>query len=106
MKSRRVILCTMAGMLLGRATLAFAAGGAAPWDDQMTVIWQSITGGPFAALVLGTGIIGIGMALMASEHGSLWRGLPVAAIGGVLIAGSQTLIPQFFTFGGALAIPM
>jgi type IV secretory pathway VirB2 component (pilin) len=72
----------------------------------MTTIWQSITGGPFAALVLGTGIIGIGMALMASEHGSLWRGLPVAAIGGALIAGSQNLIPSFFAFGGGLAIPM
>ena len=92
-------------MLLVAANASAGAGGA-PWDAQMSVIWQSITGGPFAALVLGTGIIGIGMALMASEHGSLWRGLPVAAIGGALIAGSQTLIPAFFAFGGGLAIPM
>ena len=92
--------------MLLMATHACAGAGGAPWDQQMSVIWQSITGGPFAALVLGTGIIGIGMALMASEHGSLWRGLPVAAIGGALIAGSQTLIPSFFAFGGGLAIPM
>jgi type IV secretory pathway VirB2 component (pilin) len=105
MTSRIVGVIALLTAILGRASLALAAGGA-PWDTQMNTIWLSITGGPFAALVLGTGIIGIGMALMASEHGSLWRGLPVAAIGGALIAGSQTLIPQFFAFGGGLAIPL
>jgi hypothetical protein len=73
---------------------------------QMTTVWQSITGGPFAALVLGAGIIGIGMALMASEHGSLWRGMPAFVLGGALVAGSQTIIPAFFAFGGGLAIPL
>jgi type IV secretory pathway VirB2 component (pilin) len=44
--------------ILLMATHASAGAGGAPWDTQMSVIWQSITGGPFAALVLGTGIIG------------------------------------------------
>jgi hypothetical protein len=56
--------------------------------------------------VLGAGIIGLGMALMASEHGSLWRGMPAFVLGGALVAGSQTVIPSFFNFGGGLAIPM
>jgi type IV secretory pathway VirB2 component (pilin) len=106
MTSRVVGVIALLTAILGRASLALAGAGGAPWDTQMNTIWLSITGGPFAALVLGTGIIGIGMALMASEHGSLWRGLPVAAIGGALIAGSQTLIPAFFAFGGGLAIPL
>jgi type IV secretory pathway VirB2 component (pilin) len=88
-----------------KASHALAAGGA-PWDTQMQTVWQSITGGPFAALVLGAGIIGLGMALMASEHGSLWRGMPAFVLGGALVAGSQTVIPSFFNFGGGLAIPM
>ena len=79
--------------------------GSAPWDGQMTIVWQSITGGPFAALVLGAGIIGLGMALMASEHGSLWRGMPAFVLGGALVAGSQTILPSFFAFGGGLVIP-
>jgi type IV secretory pathway VirB2 component (pilin) len=103
---RLSVLARLTVPMLLMAAHASAGASGAPWDTQMTTIWQSITGGPFAALVLGTGIIGIGMALMASEHGSLWRGLPVAAIGGALIAGSQTLIPSFFAFGGGLAIPM
>jgi type IV secretory pathway VirB2 component (pilin) len=106
MKSRLAVGITVAGGVLSRATIALAGAGGAPWDTQLSIIWQSITGGPFAALVLGAGIIGIGMALMASEHGSLWRGLPVAGLGGALIAGSQTIIPSFFAFGGGLAIPM
>jgi type IV secretory pathway VirB2 component (pilin) len=105
MKRLKSIARLMAPMLLV-AVKASAGAGGAPWDAPMTIIWQSITGGPFAALVLGAGIIGIGMALMASEHGSLWRGLPVAALGGALIAGSQTVIPAFFQFAGGLAIPM
>jgi type IV secretory pathway VirB2 component (pilin) len=99
-------IARLAAPLLLVAANAYAGSGGAPWDTQMDIIWRSITGGPFAALVLGTGIIGIGMALMASEHGSLWRGLPVAAVGGVLIAGSQTIVPTFFAFGAGLAIPL
>jgi type IV secretory pathway VirB2 component (pilin) len=82
------------------------AAGGAPWDTQLTTAWQSITGGPFAALCLGAGIIGIGIALMASEHGSLWRGMPAFVLGGALVAGSQSVIPNWFSFGGGLVIPM
>jgi type IV secretory pathway VirB2 component (pilin) len=91
--------------LMLKVSSAFAAGSA-PWDTQMDTVWQSITGGPFAALVLGAGIIGLGMALMASEHGSLWRGMPAFVLGGALVAGSQEVIPSFFEFGGGLVIPL
>jgi len=81
------------------------AAGSAPWDSQMLVAWQSIAGGPYAGLILGTGIIMLGASLMASEHGAIWRGMPALVIGGVLVAGAQTTIPTWFQFGAGLVIP-
>ena len=107
MKQRGVVRVMFGvGAAISQAGWAHAAAGGAPWDTFMSTIWTSITGGPFAALVLGAGIIGLGMALMASEHGSLWRGLPTFVVGGALVAGSQTVIPSFFGFGSGLTIPM
>jgi type IV secretory pathway VirB2 component (pilin) len=102
---RRVIGGLVGTILMMTARQVWAAGGA-PWDTQLNIAWLSITGGPFAALVLGAAIIGIGMALCASEHGSLWRGLPAFVLGGALIAGSQTIIPAWFGFGGGFTLPL
>ena len=55
MTSRIVGVMAWLTAILGRASLALAGAGGAPWDTQMNTIWLSITGGPFAALVLGTG---------------------------------------------------